>query len=312
MIRTLFHRSLNRFSGGHLKVWDYFNHVLQSPRHAPRVYFAPGSLWDENNPWRKSRDHTTSEWDVAAADVLFLAGRDWRMLSGSQRREPPVPVVNLIQHVRHAAPDDPRRRFLTHRAVRICVSQETAEAISGTGLVNGPVFVIPNGIDLAALPTAAHPDERPHDIVIAGLKAPQLADRIRRELEPTGKKIVSLTTQIPRADFLANLAAARIAVLLPNAAEGFYLPAIEAMALGTLVVCPDCVGNRSFCVPDENCLRPAHDEPAIVLAARAALALPAAKTTAMLAAARETAERHSIHAERAAFLAVLNDLEQIW
>ncbi len=101
-------------------------------------------------------------------------------------------------------------------------------------------------------------------------------------------------------------------MLLPNATEGFYLPALEAMALGTLVICPDCVGNRSFCIPDENCLRPTYDEPAIVAAVRAALALPAATTNAMLAAARATAQRHSIQTERAAFLAVLNDLAQIW
>jgi hypothetical protein len=312
MIRTLFYRSLNRFSGGHLKVWDYFNHVLQSPRHVPRVYFAPDSVWDEHNPWRDQRDCTVDSWNIADANVLFLAGRDWRVLSSSERRRPPVPVVNLIQHIRHASPDDPRRRFLVHRAIRICVSQETADAIATTGLVNGPVFVIPNGTDLAALPATAPSADRQSDIVIAGLKAPRLADRIRGQLEPIGKRIVTFTTQIPRADFLASLANARIAVLLPNATEGFFLPALEAMALGALVVCPDCVGNRSFCIQDKNCLQPAYDESAIVAAVHAALALPAAKADAMLAAARTTAERHSIQTERAAFLAVLNDLAQIW
>ena len=44
------------------------------------------------------------------------------------------------------------------------------------------------------------------------------------------------------------MARARVTVLVPNPKEGFYLPALEAMALGTIVVCPDCVGNRSFCV----------------------------------------------------------------
>ena len=41
--------------------------------------------------------------------------------------------------------------------------------------------------------------------------------------------------------------------------EGFYLPALEAMALGSLVICPDCIGNRSFCLPGRNCFRPNYD-----------------------------------------------------
>ncbi|MGL4499823.1 MAG: hypothetical protein ACRCU2_12230 [Planktothrix sp.] len=28
------------------------------------------------------------------------------------------------------------------------------------------------------------------------------------------------------------------------------------MAVGTLVICPDCIGNRSFCLPGYNCWRP--------------------------------------------------------
>ena len=35
-------------------------------------------------------------------------------------------------------------------------------------------------------------------------------------------------------------------LFLPNQREGVYIPGLEGMALGTLVVCPDCVGNRSL------------------------------------------------------------------
>ena len=38
--------------------------------------------------------------------------------------------------------------------------------------------------------------------------------------------------------------------------EGFCLPALEAMAAGTPVVCTDAHGNRDFCVDGENCLIP--------------------------------------------------------
>jgi len=47
-------------------------------------------------------------------------------------------------------------------------------------------------------------------------------------------------------------------VFLPNQkeGEGFYLPALEGMAVGTLVIFPDCIGNRSFCLSGYNCFRP--------------------------------------------------------
>ena len=50
------------------------------------------------------------------------------------------------------------------------------------------------------------------------------------------------------------MARARVTLYLPNRLEGFYIPALEGMALGTLVVCPDSVGNRSYCRDGENCL----------------------------------------------------------
>jgi hypothetical protein len=41
----------------------------------------------------------------------------------------------------------------------------------------------------------------------------------------------------------------------PLAEEGFYMPGLEAMAAGAVVVSPDAGGNRAYCRFDENCLR---------------------------------------------------------
>ena len=65
-----------------------------------------------------------------------------------------------------------------------------------------------------------------------------------------------LTEHVPRDEFLDAMRRARVTLFLPNEEEGFYLPALEGMALGTIVVCPDCVGNRSFCLPGVNAFRP--------------------------------------------------------
>jgi hypothetical protein len=81
---VLFHRDFRAFTGGHLKVWDYFNHVASSPTHEARITFSPESKWDSTNPWFNSRGYVV-EWEPAKADMLFLAGTDWRALPDSKK-----------------------------------------------------------------------------------------------------------------------------------------------------------------------------------------------------------------------------------
>jgi glycosyltransferase involved in cell wall biosynthesis len=100
-------------------------------------------------------------------------------------------------------------------------------------------------------------------------------------------------------------------VYVPNPKEGFYLPALEGMALRTIVVCPDVVGNRSFCLDGRNCFRPPYDEDSIAAAAREALGR-SGELTGMLDAAAETARAHDLPAERTAFLEVLDRVDELW
>jgi hypothetical protein len=312
-VRTVvFHRDFRGFRGGHLNVWHYFNHVRSCPDHAARICFSKETVWDENNPWLNLRDQAVDSWQSVRPDVLFLAGQDWAILDDDQRQRSPVPIINLIQHVQHALPNNPRYRFLQHRAIRICLSEEVAAAISETGQVNGPVFVIPNGIDLQELPNSVDRSEAAHHLVIAALKQPKLGSQLMERLRGSGQRIDLLTRYIPRPEFLRRIAQARVTLFLPNPTEGFYIPALEGMALGTLVVCPDCMGNRSFCLHGQNCLRPEYNVDAIVSAAEAALRLPAVEACRMLDNARQMVARHSLPAERKAFHDILQNVSQLW
>jgi hypothetical protein len=84
------------------------------------------------------------------------------------------------------------------------------------------------------------------------------------------------------------------------------------MGLDTIVVCPDCVGNRSFCIPEQTCLRPPFEFRAIRSAAEDALRLSAAQAEPMLKAAREMFGSHTLVRERERFLSILDDLDGIW
>ena len=306
---VLFYRDFRAFTGGHLKVWDYFNHVASSSRHEARVGFSAESKWDVTNPWFAS-PQTVVRWDPEQADILFLAGTDWRALSKTERLAPSKPILNLIQHPRHAEKGSELRGFLGNRAIRICVSEEVASAINATGEVNGPVFIIPNGIDIRSLPAPL--EKRTTDVLICGLKAPELARQVYTDLGHQNRTVRWLFEWLPRQEYLARVGDAKITVFLPRPTEGFYLPALEGMACGTIVVCPDCLGNRSFCANGVNCFRPNYDAKEILSATAEALQQTDTQRSNMLEQAQVTVRSHSIEQERASFARILEGLDQLW
>ena len=307
---VLFVRDFLDFTGGHLKTWDYFGHVRAHPRFDAVVQFTDRSLWDETNPWFVSPESVIPQRERFPADVLFLGGMTWKLLSERQRQDSRIPILNIIQHVRHA--EEPRKQWLSNRAVRICVSPEVTEAVAATGMCNGPLITIPNAIDLGSLPEPLPYEARPFDLVIAGKKSPVLARTFGERLTRPGRRIRVLDGLIRREEFLEAINQARVSLFVPNLTEGFFLPALEAMALRSVVVCPDVVGNRSFCVDGVNCLRPEYEEEALLGAAEAALALVEGEREEILGAGSETAARHDLPEERAAFHEVLNNLDDLY
>lgn len=302
---VLFHRDFRGFAGGHLKVWHYFNHVAASPRHRPLIHFTPQSLFDGTNPWCQAGPVAAAPWTPAAADILFLAGLDWAAVPPTVDR----PVVNLVQGFGHAVPGDPRHGFLARRAVRICVSAEVADALHATGRVNGPILTIPNAVDHESFPEPAGPRDIP--VLVAGAKQPDLARAVAAELERRGIAVHLLTAGLGRAEFLTLLGRAEIAVPLPLAEEGFFLPGLEAMALGALVVCPDCRGNRGWCRDGETGFRPAPTPEAIAAAVVAARGLPPTERGTLAARGRAAARSRTLADERREFLAILERLDEL-
>jgi glycosyltransferase involved in cell wall biosynthesis len=311
--QVLFYRDFKRFTGGDLKVWDYFNHVLSSPSFSPRVSFTEESDWSEANPWSRAREYLVPPGEAFEPDVLFLSGVDWRRLDPATRPESEVPIINLVQHVKHACENDSllRHRFLPHKAIRICVAPEVTRALERTGRVRGPLFTIPDAIDFESVAAHAAPAERELDLLIVANKQPQRGEALHRRLAGPGVASHLVDTRISRDELLGLMGRSGVAVFVPNPKEGFYLPALEAMALGTLVVCPDCIGNRSFCIDGSNCFRPPYEQEAIAAAAELALARRR-DLDAMLETALQTAQDHDLALERKAFLEILEHVDELW
>ena len=318
-MRTVwFHREYTRLYGGHVKHSHYFGHVTRMPGFTPRVTFsgepATQALARQRlELWPPGDEGAAMRWAPGEDDVLFVAGVDWRYLADGSFDALPNPRVNLIQHVRHAHEGSELYGYLAYKAVRICVSQEVADAISATGRVNGPVLAIPNGIEALAAGQfggASESERRP--VVIAGYKEPALARKLAGCLEERGVAHLLLTDFLERAEFLEMLAGSRIAVCLPRAEEGFYLPALEAMALGCIVVTLDCIGNRGFCHDGENCFIAEPTAESLASATVRALRLWSGDRMELLRRAVATARAHTLDAERKRFHAVLADIDRIW
>lgn len=311
-VRTVFFQChLTEFHGSHLKLWNYFTHVLAAPEFTPRIAFSSRTIWNETNPWLHEKDYIVDDPYSLPVDVFFLGGRHWAFAEKHPNWGHQTPVVNLVQHVNHADPADDRYKYLSRPAIRICVAPEISEALQATGKVRGPLLVIPNGIDLDDV--TAQPDEQcAVDILIAAVKRPDIGTELQKRLTRPGRRVRLLTERLPRADYLSHVRAATVTVFLPNDTEGFYLPVLEGFAADTLVVCPDCTGNRTFCLPGYNAFRPSFKLEELVESAEAALSLSPERAAQMRVNARATAEQYTLRREQEVFHGVLRDIDELW
>ncbi|MEL7222401.1 MAG: hypothetical protein AAGJ93_13850 [Bacteroidota bacterium] len=323
---VLFYRTWQAYdggtNGGQLKMKDAFEHFLAAPDFEPLVYFPPTTVWHDHpgNHWRSYRQQATKKWQIKPQDLLFFSGHDWEVLSPADRKKPPVPIINITQP-RHTRPNDPRQVYLQYPAIRIAKSSMGKQILEDYG-VNGPVYLIPDAIDMDQLP--ALNTETDIDVLILGLKHPGMAKSIQFRLEATRlfrRKTWKIAAHLPpglptRADFLNLLNRAKIIVCLPldnqRGAEGFYLPALEAMALEKLVICPYAIGNIDFCIANETCLQPQLNTTALYRAALSALNMPEAERQRIIQAGKAMAQRHDIRTERKTLLALLREVDQIW
>lgn len=302
MKRLLFRRDFSSYTGGHGKVYDYFLHAAAHEAWQPLIFMAPGSTWD-GNPWADQGDSLATRFDPWSADALFLAGMDWTHYPADL---PGVPVINLVQGLRHADAAHPLWKFLERKAIRICVSEPVAQAILATRRVRGPVLVVEAGLNLPPAPQVTRHD----GIFVDATKQPEIGALIA-EAFGNDPRVVVLTTPLPRSEYLARLAGAEIAGLLPFSREGFYLPALEAMALGCAVVVADCVGNRAYLQPGVNALVPGMDARSYIAAIRD-LQADASMAANLARGGRRTSDRFGLSRERAVFHSIIDDLDGLW
>lgn len=298
----LFVRTYQGMLGGHLKVFDYMGHVAASALFKPSLYLTPQSV----KPPAGLLPQTVRVFDrPVEAAAYFVAGMNWQLFDQAGVDTNGKPVVNLVQGLRHALPGDPRRAFLTRRALRICVSPAVEQAVRATGLANGPLLTIRNGLDISAL-CAFNAPVKHERVFIAGVKNAAVAQALAQELTIRGIETDTCCTLIPREEFLARMGRSRIAVCLPDPHDGFFLPALEAMALDCVVVMPHCEGAKTFCIDGTTCVATAYTPQALADAVARVWSNDGLENALRLAG-KSIAAEHSLERERQAFIAALTE-----
>ena len=300
----LFADQSSRPSGGTLKLRHYFEHALSLFPSRTKIYMPEDTPWTPCNLFARHRNRVIHNIDWQTVSVMVISGWGWEwFVPGNFHAAPPFQVIYLVQSFNKFRPRD--SRFSSF--VRICVSEPLSTKLQNLGIANGPVHTIPAGIDVDQLQiTGEISAGRDTDVLIIGLKNPQIGKLIAEEAKPLGIRVRLLTELLSREDFLQQIAHARIVICLPAAIEGFYLPALEAMALGSLVIVPPVIGN-SYCIDGFNCIAPEYDVHGIIGAIKLAIDLSPTKTGEMISNAKKTALKHNLNRERSAFQKILKE-----
>jgi len=311
-----FYRHYQEFTGGHLKHSHYYNNLKNHPDYNPRIIVDnKASLLTAqkqiNQLWGRELN-VLAQWAPQKNDIIFLAGMDWSFALAKGGLNSSMPRLNLIQGMRHADPDQPLHSYLSEPAIRICVSQQVADAIMDTGKVCGPVVVIPNGIDFQPVQDMAPIRNGFNRVQIIGYKMPDFACRLMHTLSTAGIPTELLVDVLPREEFFARLDPNALVVCCPLPQEGFYLTALEAMAKGCFVVVPDCEGNRAYAVDGINCFFPGYQLDAINDAVHRAMSLPHGEIQKVRSAGVVTASKHTLENERIEFYKLLNNIDSLW
>jgi glycosyltransferase involved in cell wall biosynthesis len=294
-------------SGGSLKVKHYFEHSLGLETLETKLYMPPETEWSTENLWYPHKAKVIPRIEWGEVDIAFISGWGWeRFIPKKYHENPPFTIIYLIQSFDKLDPQSRRYKFLFKPAIHVCVSDPLKKRLQNIDHVNGDIRLIAAGTDLVDFPIMES-RLKSIDVLIVGNKNVELGQELEKRFKSYNKKSVFLSKTINREMFINYLLRARITILLPQKTEGFYLPAIEAMAAGSLVICPYVLGN-DFCIDGYNCLVPDYNIQSIISCLDKALVFSSDKFQEMLHKARKTSLENNLKKERKSFHSLINEI----
>lgn len=310
--------------GGVVKIMDYASHAQSMGYRislwCPSDYSPDLPLF--NFERFRSLDPTSGSVDIHAERVLTVGPDDLVFLSlpsnfaVAHRSLPPgmspERIIHIIQNVRHVTPTWGRGqplRLLTRPMARISTNDIVHGAIAPYLDSRALHRVIPLGHDLGYFYEEREGGlHRPVRVAYTTWKS-DVGDRVAASMDPKGFTFRAIREHVTWEDLRELYRWADVFLCAPNLEEGFYMPGLEAMESGALVITPDVGGNMAYCRPGENCvLVDFEDADDYVRALRDITTWPIEKIDAFRTGGRAACAPFDLDREREQFGDFLDDL----
>lgn len=311
-------------AGGVVKIFDYVTYLLrlgvQVSVDCPEPFDADLPLFriDRFRPLadghRLLEFHSHDRISFGPRDLAFVSWPD-HLDTVARRLAPgqsPERIIHIVQGVRHRDPawkDGHPFRLLSRPAARIMTNHVVAEEVGPWVCPTSYSVVIPLGHDLGYFhEERSGPLGDPLRVAYTTWKS-RVGDRVADIAPAGGYEFRAVREEVSWAELRELYHWADVFLATPFAEEGFYMPGLEAMEAGAIVITPDAVGNRAYCRFDENCLLVDHEDADSYLAALQRLrAMSAQDVQGLRQRAWASCRPHDLAVEEEAFAAFVHAL----
>jgi hypothetical protein len=311
--------------GGVVTIMDYANHALahglRVSVRCPREFEPDLPLFriDRLAPLTTSdavRFHSEPTLILGARDLVFVSlPTDYEVAFRSLPTSmSPERIIHIVQNVRHTTPTwlgGYPLRLLTRPAARISTNSIVHDVVAPWLDPRGVHEVIDLGHDLGyfrrdRIGTAP---SSPMRVGYTTWKS-SLGDDVAARLAGEGFEFRAIREAVAWDELKELYHWADVFLCTPNPEEGFYMPGLEAMEAGCVVVTPDAGGNMAYCRPGSNCVLVGFDDlDAYVAALRSVASWGQSELDAVRAAGYASTEPFDLDRERAAFGGFI---ERLW
>ena len=312
--------------GGVIKIMDYVCHALTE---GYRVSVWSPEPWNPHLPLFQIdrfqclrpdtvdiKFHSSNNLEFAASDLAFISLPD--NFETASKALPagmsPERIIHIIQNVRHVTPSWRRGyplRLLTRPLARISINDIVYKAIEPWLDPQAFHETIILGHDLRFFhrertgPSLCSPIRVAHTTWKSNI-----GECVEHLLNDTRFAFKSIGHQATLVELRELYHWADVFLCAPNAEEGLYLPGLEAMAAGCIIITPDVTGNMSYCRPENNCLLVEFESARSYLEAlRKIESLPSTELASLRSEGYAITSQFSLAREREAFAKYL---QQLW